>query len=89
MVSPVTPSPAWRIGAKNDDPLSVYLSDILTISANLSGVPGISLPCGFSSDGLPIGVQIQAVHFGEEKLFQAASCLERELGIVGRKPTAI
>lgn len=89
MVSPVTPSPAWQIGAKNNDPLSVYLSDILTISANLSGVPGISLPCGFSSEGLPIGLQIQASHFAEEKLFQAASCLERELGIVGRKPTAI
>lgn len=89
MVSPVTPSPAWRIGAKNDDPLSVYLSDILTISANLAGVPGISIPCGFSRDGLPIGLQIQAGHFGEEKLLQAAACLERELGMVGRKPTAI
>jgi aspartyl-tRNA(Asn)/glutamyl-tRNA(Gln) amidotransferase subunit A len=89
MVSPVTPAPAWRIGAKNDDPLSVYLSDILTISANLAGVPGLSLPCGFSSAGLPIGLQIQAGHFAEEKLFQAAACLERELALVGRKPTAI
>lgn len=89
MVSPVTPSPAWRIGAKNDDPLSVYLSDILTISANLSGVPGISLPCGFSDEGLPIGLQMQASHFAEEKLFQAAAFLERELAIVGRKPAAI
>ncbi len=89
MVSPVSPSPAWRIGEKDDDPLSVYLSDILTISANLSGVPGLSLPCGFSNEGLPIGLQIQAAHFGEEKLFQAASCLEQELGLAGRKPTAI
>ncbi len=89
MVSPVSPSPAWRIGEKDNDPLSVYLSDILTISANLSGVPGLSLPCGFSSEGLPIGLQIQAAHFGEEKLFQAASCLEQALGLAGRKPTAI
>jgi aspartyl-tRNA(Asn)/glutamyl-tRNA(Gln) amidotransferase subunit A len=89
MVSPVSPAPAWRIGEKDDDPLSVYLSDILAVSANLAGVPGLSLPCGFSNDGLPIGLQIQAAHFAEEKLFQAASCLEQELGLVGRKPTAI
>ncbi|MEN8134114.1 MAG: Asp-tRNA(Asn)/Glu-tRNA(Gln) amidotransferase subunit GatA [Thermodesulfobacteriota bacterium] len=89
MVSPVSPSPAWQIGEKDNDPLSVYLSDILTISANLSGVPGISLPCGFSGDGLPIGLQIQAAHFDEEQLFRTASCLEQELGLVGRKPTAI
>jgi aspartyl-tRNA(Asn)/glutamyl-tRNA(Gln) amidotransferase subunit A len=89
MVSPVSPAPAWRIGEKDDDPLSVYLSDILAVSANLAGVPGLSLPCGFSDDGLPIGLQIQATHFAEEKLFQAAACLERELGLVGRKPTAI
>ncbi len=87
LVSPVTPTPAWRIGEKVDDPLSVYLSDILTISANLSGVPGMSLPCGFSEEGLPIGIQLQASHFKEEKLLQAASCLEHNLGIVGRKPT--
>jgi len=87
MISPVTPAPAWRIGEKNDDPLSVYLSDILTISANLSGVPGLSLPCGFSSEGLPIGLQIQASHFGEEKLFQTASFLEGQFGLVGKKPT--
>jgi len=86
LVSPVTPTPAWRIGEKVDDPLSVYLSDILTISANLSGVPGMSLPCGFSEEGLPIGMQLQATHFAEEKLLQAASFIEQELGIVGRKP---
>jgi len=86
LISPVTPTPAWRIGEKVDDPLSVYLSDILTISANLSGVPGMSLPCGFSEAGLPIGMQLQSSHFDEDKLLQAAACLERELGIVGSKP---
>jgi len=86
MVSPVTPAPAWRIGEKNNDPLSVYLTDILTIPANMAGVPGLSLPCGFTEEGLPIGFQIQAGHFGEEKLLQTAYAMERELGIVGRKP---
>ena len=85
----MTPTPAWRIGEKVDDPLSVYLSDILTISANLAGVPGVSLPCGFSNEGLPIGIQFQGPHFEEEKLFQVAACLEDKLGLVGRKPEAI
>jgi aspartyl-tRNA(Asn)/glutamyl-tRNA(Gln) amidotransferase subunit A len=89
LVSPVTPTPAWRIGEKVDDPLSVYLSDILTISANLAGVPGVSLPCGFSNEGLPIGIQFQGPHFEEERLFQVAACLEDKLGLVGRKPEAI
>jgi aspartyl-tRNA(Asn)/glutamyl-tRNA(Gln) amidotransferase subunit A len=89
MVSPVTPAPAWQIGEKVNDPLSVYLSDILTISANLSGVPGMSLPCGFSNSGLPIGLQLQGAHFEEEKLFRVAAYLENKLGIVGRKSEAI
>ncbi|MFO7605536.1 MAG: Asp-tRNA(Asn)/Glu-tRNA(Gln) amidotransferase subunit GatA [Desulfurivibrionaceae bacterium] len=89
MVSPVTPGPAWRIGEKNNDPLSVYLTDILTIPANMAGVPGLSLPCGFTSQGLPIGFQIQAAHFAEEKLLQTAYALERELGLVGRKPAGL
>lgn len=81
LASPVTPTPAWRIGEKNDDPLSMYLSDILTISANLAGIPGISVPCGVSADGLPIGLQLQAAHFQEEKLFRAAYNLEQQLGL--------
>lgn len=86
LVSPVTPTPAWKIGAKIDDPLSVYLSDILTISTNLAGLPGMSVPCGMSKGGLPIGVQMQASHFAEEKLFNAAFALEQRLGLAGRKP---
>ena len=86
LVSPVTPTPAWKLGEKVDDPLSMYLSDILTISTNLAGLPGISVPCGFSSNGLPIGFQIQANHFAEEKLLQAAFNLEKSLAIVGKKP---
>jgi aspartyl-tRNA(Asn)/glutamyl-tRNA(Gln) amidotransferase subunit A len=58
ILSPVAPTPAYPIGATLDDPLTMYLSDIFTLSANLAGIPGISVPCGFSDDGLPIGLQI-------------------------------
>ncbi len=81
LASPVTPTPAWKLGEKSDDPLSIYLSDILTISANLAGTPGISVPCGFSAAGLPIGLQIQAAHFQEEKLLKVAYNLEQRLNI--------
>jgi aspartyl-tRNA(Asn)/glutamyl-tRNA(Gln) amidotransferase subunit A len=86
LASPVAPTPAWRIGEKIDDPLSMYLSDVLTISSNLAGVPCLSVPCGFSSAGLPIGLQLQGPHFAEEKLLQAAFSLEQALGLAGRKP---
>lgn len=86
VVSPVTPTPAWKIGDNADDPLALYLSDILTISANLAGIPGISVPCGFSRDGLPIGMQMQATHFNEEILLRAAWNLEQRAGVKERKP---
>lgn len=86
IVSPVTPTPAWKKGKNSDDPLAMYLSDILTLSANLAGIPGISVPCGFSSDGLPIGIQIQATHFNEEALLRAAWNIEQRAGIKNRKP---
>jgi aspartyl-tRNA(Asn)/glutamyl-tRNA(Gln) amidotransferase subunit A len=86
VASPVTPTPAWKLAEKIDDPLSVYLSDILTISANLAGIPGISVPCGFSGGGLPIGLQIQAAHFQEEKLLRAAYNLEQRLNISHLRP---
>ena len=86
LVSPVTPTPAWKLGEKIDDPLSVYLSDILTISANLAGIPGISVPCGFSQEGLPIGLQIQGAHFQEDKLLKVGYNLEQELNISRLRP---
>lgn len=89
VVSPVTPTPAWKIGAKADDPLALYLSDILTISANLAGIPGLSVPCGFSADGLPIGMQMQAAHFNEEILLKAAWNLEQRAGVVDKKPVGL
>ena len=87
VVSPVTPTPAWKIGENADDPLALYLSDILTISANLAGIPGLSVPCGFSNDGLPIGMQMQAAHFNEEILLKAAWNLEQRAGVKDKQPT--
>jgi len=89
MVSPVTPTPAWKIGDKADDPLALYLSDILTLSANLAGIPGMSVPCGFNSQGLPIGMQLQAAHFNEEILLRAAYNLEQRAGVAGKKPVIV
>ncbi|MBU0731090.1 MAG: Asp-tRNA(Asn)/Glu-tRNA(Gln) amidotransferase subunit GatA [Proteobacteria bacterium] len=86
LVSPVSPIPAWRLGEKLDDPLSMYLADILTIPTNLAGIPGMSVPCGFNRAGLPIGMQLQAAHFEEEKLFRAAYNLEKQMNISGMKP---
>ena len=87
LVSPVTPSPAWKIGEKSDDPLSMYLSDVLTIPANLAGIPGMSVPCGISKAGLPIGFQIQGAHFAEEKLIRVGYNLEQRLNISAKKPS--
>ncbi len=81
LISPVTPTAAWKMGKNSDDPLAVYLSDILTISANLAGVPGISVPGGFTKEGLPVGVQMQAAHFQEEILIKAGFNLEQSLGL--------
>jgi aspartyl-tRNA(Asn)/glutamyl-tRNA(Gln) amidotransferase subunit A len=72
IAGPVAPAPAYRIGEKVDDPLSMYLFDLYTVSTNLAGIAGISIPCGFSSEGLPIGLHLQAPPFEEERLLRAA-----------------
>lgn len=84
LISPVVPTPAWRIGENTDDPLSLYLSDILTVSANLAGIPGMSVPGGFNRDGLPIGVQLQGPHFREDVLIRAAYAIERGVNLGSR-----
>jgi aspartyl-tRNA(Asn)/glutamyl-tRNA(Gln) amidotransferase subunit A len=86
LLSPVAPTPAFKIGEKVDDPLTMYLSDIFTLSANLAGIPGISLPCGFSSEGLPIGLQLLGNHFDEETLLKVAYNFERNTDFHNRKP---
>lgn len=77
LISPTCPNTAFEIGSKISDPLSMYLTDIGTISANLAGIPGMSLPCGYDSDGMPIGLQILAPALGEENLFNMAYNFEQ------------
>ncbi|MDO5674301.1 MAG: Asp-tRNA(Asn)/Glu-tRNA(Gln) amidotransferase subunit GatA [bacterium] len=86
IASPVSPHAAPAIGAMENNLVSMYLADILTISANLAGIPAMSVPCGFTSEGLPIGLQLQAAHFHEETLLQAAYAVEAQLGISTVKP---
>jgi aspartyl-tRNA(Asn)/glutamyl-tRNA(Gln) amidotransferase subunit A len=86
ILSPVAPTPAFKIGEKIDDPLTMYLLDIFTISANLAGIPGMSVPCGFSKDGLPIGLQLLGNYFNEETLLKVAYNVEQQIGLFDKKP---
>ena len=76
IAGPVAPTAGFKIGEKTNNPLAMYLSDIYTISANLAGIPGVSVPCGLSSSGLPIGLQLQGPAFEESRLLSAAAMLE-------------
>lgn len=86
ILTPTSPTPAFKIGEKTDDPLQMYLSDVFTISANLAGIPGISVPCGFTKDGLPLGVQFLGSHFQEGKLIRIADAYEKAANIEKRRP---
>lgn len=86
IAGPVTPTAAFKIGEKSDNPLGMYLADVYTISANLAGIPGISVPCGFTPAGLPIGLQLLAAPFEEERLLRAARMYERETDWASRRP---
>lgn len=81
IITPVTPTPAFKLGEKIEDPVSMYLSDIFTVTANLVGVPGISVPCGTTREGLPIGVQIMAKHFDEGTMIRVAHAVEQAQSI--------
>lgn len=78
ILAPAAPTPAFRLGENIDDPLQMYLSDIFTLSANLAGIPGISVPCGFSGEGLPIGLQLMGNYFDEETILNAAWHFEQQ-----------
>ncbi len=80
LACPATPTPAFRLGEKAGDPLQMYLNDIFTIPANLAGLPAVSVPCGLTSGGLPIGLQFMAAPFGEQTLLDAAHAYERVRG---------
>jgi aspartyl-tRNA(Asn)/glutamyl-tRNA(Gln) amidotransferase subunit A len=86
IIAPVTPILPFLIGEKLEDPLSMYLSDVYTLPASLAGIPGITVPCGFSSDGLPIGMQILGNYFQEELLLRLAYAFEQATGLSNRYP---
>ena len=89
IMMPVAPTTAFKIGEKVDDPLKMYLSDIYTIAVNLAGIPAISVPCGFDEEGLPIGMQILAAAFGEDKLLRIARMFEKETDWHEKEPPVI
>jgi aspartyl-tRNA(Asn)/glutamyl-tRNA(Gln) amidotransferase subunit A len=77
IVGPVTPTPAFKIGERIDDPLAMYLFDLYTVSTNLAGIAGMSIPCGFSTSGLPIGLHLQAPPFAEDRLLRGAHMFQQ------------
>ena len=86
IITPTSPTPAFRIGERAEDPIGMYLSDIFTIPANLAGIPGVSIPCGFTNRGLPVGLQILGKPFDEELLFRVAYTYEQNTDWHKRKP---
>ncbi len=80
VIAPVSPFPAFKLGEKVDDPLAMYLSDIYTITGSLAGIPCMSVPCGRTTEGLPVGMQILARHFAESTMFRIAEAFERAGG---------
>lgn len=89
VVTPTSPTPAFRVGEKSGDPLSMYLADVFTVTCNIAGIPGISIPCGFTNDAkpLPIGLQLLGPAFGEKTLLRAARMYERATEWHKRRPT--
>ena len=86
LLGPTSPTTAFRLGEKTDDPLSMYLADIFTIPADLAGVPAISVPCGVDEKGLPIGLQLMGKHLDESTVLRAANTFEKDLGFSQRPP---
>ena len=89
LLGPTTPTPAFKLGEKTSDPLAMYLSDIYTITANLAGIPGLSVPCGQTKSGLPIGMQLLGPAFSEETLLRTARVFERETDWHEKRPGAV
>jgi aspartyl-tRNA(Asn)/glutamyl-tRNA(Gln) amidotransferase subunit A len=86
LLGPTSPTPAFRLGERTDNPLAMYLSDIYTITANLAGIPGLSIPCGLTRANLPIGLQLLAPAFAEERLLRTARVFERETDWHTKRP---
>jgi aspartyl-tRNA(Asn)/glutamyl-tRNA(Gln) amidotransferase subunit A len=86
IITPTSPTPAFNIGEKVDDPLAMYLNDIYTVTGNLSGVPGLSAPCGISSERLPIGYQLLGPYWSEPALFKLAHAYEQAKPFTEKPP---
>lgn len=86
LITPVAPTAAFPLGEKVNDPLQMYLSDVFTLPASLAGIPGMSIPCGFTGQGLPIGLQILAPHFEERLALQVAYNFEQNTDFHLRRP---
>jgi aspartyl-tRNA(Asn)/glutamyl-tRNA(Gln) amidotransferase subunit A len=86
IITPTSPTPAFAIGEKTDDPLAMYLNDIYTVTANLAGIPGISVPCGLSSERLPIGFQLLGPYWSEDQLLKFAHSYEQVKPFTERPP---
>ena len=86
IAGPTTPTTAWALGEMADDPVQMYLSDIYTIAVNLAGLPGLSQPCGFGADGLPIGLQLVGDYFSEARLLNTAHQLQHVTDWHTRRP---
>jgi aspartyl-tRNA(Asn)/glutamyl-tRNA(Gln) amidotransferase subunit A len=89
VIGPTTPTPAFRLGALSDDPLAMYLQDLFTVNANLAGIAGISIPCGMTDEGLPIGLQLQSPAFEEGRLLWAADHFQRVTEWHQRRPKPV
>lgn len=89
IVAPTTPTPAFKLGERIDDPLQMYLADVFTLSANLAGLPGMSIPCGFTAAGLPIGLQILGRPLDEATLFRIGAAYQRATDWHTRKPKEV
>jgi aspartyl-tRNA(Asn)/glutamyl-tRNA(Gln) amidotransferase subunit A len=86
IVAPTAPTPAFKLGEKTEDPLAMYLNDVFTIPQPLAGVPALTVPCGFSTDGLPIGLQLIGKPFDEATLFRVGAAYESVTDWRARKP---
>ncbi|MGJ9458366.1 Asp-tRNA(Asn)/Glu-tRNA(Gln) amidotransferase subunit GatA [Oceanobacillus sp. CF4.6] len=86
IIGPTTPTPAFKVGEKTDDPLTMYANDILTIPVNLAGVPGISIPCGITEEGLPLGLQIIGKYFDESTVYRTAHAFEQATDYHKKRP---
>jgi aspartyl-tRNA(Asn)/glutamyl-tRNA(Gln) amidotransferase subunit A len=88
IAGPTTPTAAFALGEKADDPVQMYLNDIFTVAANLTGMPAMSIPCGFTRDGLPVGLQLQGHHFDEARLLAVAHRFQQATDWHVRAPPA-